>query len=75
MKRFFYFPLLLLIAPFLSCKKQTATVVTEPLLFDSVPTVRPILPMVEEGSGLADSRKNPGFLWVQEDSGTPTQLT
>ena len=30
--------------------------------------------MINEASGIADSKKNPGHLWVQEDGGNPTQL-
>lgn len=34
----------------------------------------PVKPVIREASGIADSRKNKGFLWVQEDSGNPAQL-
>jgi hypothetical protein len=30
--------------------------------------------VAEEASGIADSRLNPGMLWVQEDSGNPPEL-
>ncbi len=42
--------------------------------FDSIPTIKPVQPAIAETSGMADSKKNKGFLWVHEDSGNPTQL-
>lgn len=42
--------------------------------FDSISTVVAVQPIIEEASGIADSKTNPGYLWVQEDSGNPTQL-
>lgn len=44
------------------------------LLFDTIPVSKPLTPIVDEISGIADSKVNPGFVWGQEDSGTPTQL-
>ncbi|HWK07543.1 MAG TPA: hypothetical protein VNS58_28120 [Puia sp.] len=29
---------------------------------------------IREASGIADSKANPGYLWVEEDSGNPSQL-
>lgn len=54
------------------CNKESTMPVTE--LFDSIPTMTPVKPVIREASGIADSRKNKGFLWVQEDSGNPAQL-
>ena len=54
------------------CNKENT--VAEKPLFDSIPVVTPVVPVIKEASGLADSRKNKGFLWVQEDSGNPAQL-
>ena len=45
-----------------------------PLLYDSVPIVKPVVPIINECSGIADSKKNPGKIWVEEDSGNPSQL-
>ena len=45
-----------------------------PLLYDSVPIVKPVVPIINEASGIADSKKNPGKIWVEEDSGNPSQL-
>lgn len=42
--------------------------------FDSIPLVLPVQPMIQEASGIADSKVNAGYLWVEEDSGNPNQL-
>lgn len=56
---------------FWSCRKDTAA---GPLLiFDSIPVARTVDPLLREASGIADSKTGKG-LWVQEDSGNPTQL-
>jgi len=55
-----------------SCHKGQAS--GTPLIFDSIPTSRTVSPIIIEGSGIADSKANPGFLWVEEDSGNPPQL-
>lgn len=54
------------------CNKDSAA--DKDILFDSIPIVTPVKPVIREASGIADSRKNKGFLWVQEDSGNPAQL-
>lgn len=54
-----------------SCHKST---VAEGPEFDSIPVVKPLNPTINETSGIADSKANPGFLWAQEDSGNPPQL-
>lgn len=38
------------------------------------PTQVPVVPVIKEGSGIADSKTNPGKLWVIEDSGNPPEL-
>jgi len=43
-------------------------------LFDSTPIAHIVVPLINEGSGIADSKANPGFLWVEEDSGNPPWL-
>lgn len=45
-----------------------------PLLFDSIPISHPVIPVIKEGSGIADSKLNPGNIWVEEDSGNPPQI-
>jgi len=58
---------------FASCDK--ATVDPDPYLpFDSIPTAKSLSPVVNEISGIADSKRNPGYIWGQEDSGNPPQL-
>jgi hypothetical protein len=47
---------------------------TQTLLFDTIPVVHSVIPVINEGSGIADSKANPGFLWVEEDSGNPPWL-
>jgi len=40
------------------------------------PVITPIAPgLIDEASGIVDSRSQPGNLWVQEDSGNPAELT
>jgi hypothetical protein len=43
--------------------------------FDSIPSAVIVTPTISEASGIADSKRNPGYLWVHEDSGNPPQLT
>ena len=67
---------LLLLSFFISgiaCHKKTSELHDKPI-FDSVPTLKPVIPLIEEASGIADSKINEGFLWVQEDGGNPTEL-
>ena len=33
-----------------------------------------VVPVINEASGIADSKSQPGNLWVQEDSGNRNQL-
>ncbi|QNF35232.1 hypothetical protein HUW51_21850 [Adhaeribacter swui] len=42
--------------------------------FKKTPTEVTVTPIIEEASGIADSKTNPGKMWVQEDSGRPNQL-
>jgi hypothetical protein len=58
---------------FSSCHKSS-TDSGATLIFDSIPTGKLLNPLVNEISGIADSRANPGFLWGQEDSGNPPQI-
>lgn len=44
------------------------------IIVDSIPTIKPVQPIINEASGIADSKRNKGYLWVQEDSGNPAQL-
>jgi hypothetical protein len=56
-----------------SCKKNNSAS-NGVLIFDSIPTAKPVTPIIEEGSGLADSKLNPGYLWVEQDSGNPPEV-
>ena len=42
--------------------------------FETVPRAVSVDNTIKEASGIAGSKINPGYLWVHEDSGTPTQL-
>ena len=58
----------------LSCKKENAKN-TEPEGFENIPIAKPITPSIlDEASGIADSKANPGYLWVQQDSGNPNDI-
>jgi hypothetical protein len=53
---------------FSGCKKESSEA-TSPVAFPMATGV------LEEVSGIADSRLNTGMLWVQEDSGNPPELS
>jgi hypothetical protein len=55
----------------LSCCQKGNTATPPKTAYDSVPSVVTVQPVINETSGIADSKKNTGFLWVQEDSGPP----
>lgn len=62
-----------------SCnKKQTGAASPVPpgniVSFESVPLAYPLTSLINEASGIADSKRNPGYLWVEEDSGNPPQV-
>lgn len=62
-----------IIGLFAACKKSDTSV--EKDIFDAQPMATPVTPgKVDEASGIADSKKNPGYLWVQQDSGNPEEL-
>lgn len=56
-----------------TCKKENNSNPAVPV-FDTVPTIKQMVPVINEISGIADSKLNPGALWGQEDSGTPTRM-
>lgn len=67
---FFYTALLLLF----SCGKGGADA-PERDIFQKDPVVTQVNPgEIDEASGIADSKRNPGFLWVNEDGGNPNLL-
>jgi len=58
----------------LSCDKEDAKN-TEPQGFEAMPVAKPLTPsVIDEASGIADSKANPGYLWVQQDSGNPNDI-
>lgn len=60
----------------LSCQKKTSTddnVIT--VGFEETPLAKPLIPgILDEASGIADSKLNPGYLWVQQDGGNPNDI-
>ncbi|MFN2439553.1 MAG: hypothetical protein ABR503_10170 [Chitinophagaceae bacterium] len=77
MKKYFAFTVTaVLILSFKSCIKSGASQPSPQitLVFDSIPIVKKLSSIINETSGIADSKLNPGHLWAQEDSDSPTQL-
>jgi hypothetical protein len=48
-------------------------ILPDTLIFEA-PVAQPVQPLINEISGIVDSRLNPGFLWAHEDSGNPPNL-
>jgi hypothetical protein len=74
MKKYFHFIFLFSFPFFFACNKSTSPSIDNTNLFDSVPVVKPVVPVIDEASGIADSKANPGNLWVEEDSGFPPDI-
>ncbi|MGB8191251.1 MAG: hypothetical protein WCF67_04985 [Chitinophagaceae bacterium] len=54
-----------------ACHKSGSTTVP----FEDTPALRPVVAgIADEASGIADSYRNPGFLWVNQDSRQPTEI-
>jgi hypothetical protein len=66
----------LLVLFFLSCKREEKPVDPESENFAETPTSKTVQPAddLDEASGLADSFKQPGFLWSHEDAASPDEL-
>lgn len=65
---------LLLIAS--SCQKKTADDKIMPEGFEATPSVKPLTPgMLDEASGIADSKTNPGYIWVEQDGGNTNDIS
>lgn len=60
----------------LSCQKKTSTDdIVATAGFEETPLAKPMIPgILDEASGIADSKLNPGYLWVQQDSGNPNDI-
>ena len=56
------------------CHKKDASPALPTALFDSTPLAKPVTPLIREGSCIAESKANAGYVWVEEDSGNPTQI-
>jgi len=58
------------------CQKEVEGVLPEALPFEILPDTVNIVPgNIDEASGIADSKKNDGYCWIQEDSGNPPEIT
>ena len=66
--------LIFLLVLVIACKKNgPGTPVVEG--FEDSPITKPLTPgIVDEVSGIADSKANPGYLWVEQDSGNPNDI-
>lgn len=61
---------------FIQCSKKEQELPVPTLPFENTPVVTAIAPgMIDEASGIADSKTFPGSLWVQQDGGNPAALT
>ncbi len=71
--RILAFPIGLLLLIASSCKLAVPGVAVAQ--FSSDPTVTPVSPgQIDEASGMADSRSQPGNVWIHQDSGSPAEL-
>lgn len=60
---------------FVQCRKKEQPVPVPVSPFESTPVTAPVTPgNIDEVSGIADSKLNPGFLWAQQDGGNPAEL-
>ncbi len=65
---------LLVLLALTACKQNHDT--DNSIGFASTPQAWPVSdPALNEASGIADSKANPGYLWVEQDSGNPPDLT
>ena len=57
------------------CQKSPGPGMIQAYGFEKVPQVIPIKRgVIPEASGIADSKRNAGYLWVQQDSGNPPAI-
>jgi hypothetical protein len=57
-----------------ACQKDNSTA-TPAAIFDSIPISKPLIPgIIDEASGIADSKANPGYIWTEQDSGNPNDI-
>src|SRR5688572_11118331 len=66
------FPFIIII---LSCQKSNTQTEVPPVGFEKPPQAFALSNgVITETSGIADSKTNPGYLWVEQDSGNPPML-
>lgn len=64
---------LLLVFTLAACHKKEISPNTLP--FEATPFSKQITPgLIDEASGIADSKANPGYIWVEQDSGNPNDI-
>jgi len=62
-------------ACFLDCQKEAGPNEPSTLPFEVTPVSTAVIPgTIDEASGIADSKKNTGYLWIEQDSGNPPEL-
>src|SRR5437764_11153023 len=67
-----YFPVLFCLL-FIGCKKNPATIDTT--IFENTPQEFYVNPgVIDEASGIADSKANPGYLWVENDGNNTNDI-
>lgn len=59
---------------FSTCQQHSNAELVKPVFSDTPLAVPVKAGVIDEASGIADSRANPGFLWVEQDSGNPPEL-
>ncbi|NDK55667.1 hypothetical protein [Pontibacter fetidus] len=74
MVRLAKFAAICLVVGLVSCKSNEAPAPEVIPDFVQVPIVESVTRQLTEVSGIADSKRNPGNLWVHEDGGNPAQL-
>jgi hypothetical protein len=68
--------LILLLFGAAACKKDNAPADSTTGGFEETPLSKSLVPgILDEASGIADSKTNPGFLWVQQDGGNPNEIS
>ena len=59
----------------LACQKESGDNKTNAAVFDDTAQTSPLTPgILDEASGIADSKANQGYLWVQQDGGNPNDI-
>lgn len=67
--------LIFLVLASTACKKETVTELRTIEGFEATPVAKSLIPgILDEASGIADSKANPGYLWVHQDGGTPNEI-